>query len=91
MNWREQEREVDRLAAMAQADADAMTSHRMALRGWSRRTLGNTNGLAWSFAAGVATGLVRGSGESSSKVRSRAIAAANASLFAWRVASAQTP
>jgi len=88
MNWRKQKNIVDRLAATAQDDADKMTLHRNALRTWSERTFGNANGLAWSFAAGTAWGLARRSGASKSQVRRTAVAAANTSLFAWRVINA---
>ena len=91
MNWRQQKNEVEKLAAQARADAASMSMHRLALRRWSQETFGNANALAWSFAAGTAWGIARRSGASRSKVRSRAVAVANASLFAWRVANAQTP
>jgi hypothetical protein len=91
VNWLTQKREVDKLATQAQADAYAMAMHRLALRKWSQQTFGNANALAWSFAAGTVWGVVRGAGASRSRIRSRAVTVANASLFAWRVANAQAP
>lgn len=89
MNSRRQQNEVEKLAAQAQADANAMAMHRLALRKWSQQTFGNTQALAWSFAAGTAWGVARGAGSSSSKARSRAVVASNTLLFAWRVARAR--
>lgn len=90
MKWRDQKNAVDMLAAKARREAEEMTLHRDALRNWSVRNFGNTNALAWSFAAGTAWGLARRSGTSRSQLRRSAVAAANASLFAWRVVNSQT-
>jgi len=89
MNWCRQQNTVEKLAGQARADAHAMAVHRLALRKWSQQTFGNTQALAWSFAAGTVWGVARGAGTPSSNSRSRAVAAANTLLFAWRVANAR--